>query len=153
MGRISGKQTARLRPIVIQLISRQYSWRSAHVLAPLLLGLFFLFAFVIWEMKGTKYPMFPSRLKQSPRILALTLVITFISGANFFSVLLFWPTQSFNVYGHDPVGVGLRGLPIGLSVLAGSFIVLWLLSALRGHNKELMIVSSIMMTAGKLDQP
>lgn len=61
---------------------------------------------------------------------------------------MFWPTQAFNVYGHDPVGVGLRGIPIGFSILAGACIVLWLLSVLRGHNKELMIVSSILMTAG-----
>lgn len=93
--------------------------------------------------------MFPARLKQNPRILILTLIITFISGANFFSVLLFWPTQAFNVYGHDPVGVGIRGLPIGFSILAGAFIVLWLLSVFRGHNRELMIASSVLMTAGK----
>ena len=93
--------------------------------------------------------MFPTRLKQAPRIFALTLVITFISGANFFSVLLFWPTQAFNVYGHDPVGVGIRGLPIGFSILAGAVIVLWLLSVLRGHNRELLIASSVIMTAGK----
>lgn len=93
--------------------------------------------------------MFPSRLKQNPRILALTLVITFISGANFFSVLLFWPTQSFNVYGHDPIGVGLRGLPIGMGILVGAIVVLWLLSVLRGHNKELLIASSVLMTAGE----
>jgi hypothetical protein len=92
--------------------------------------------------------MFPKRLRQEPRILGLTLVITFISGANFFSILMFWPTQAFNVYGHDPVGVGLRGLPVGFSILAGACIVLWLLSMLRGHNKELLIASSILMTAG-----
>lgn len=107
-------------------------------------------AFGIWEAKFAKFPMFPARLKQSPRILALTLIITFISGANFFSVLLFWPTQAFNVYGQDPVGVGVRGLPVGFSILGGAVIVLYLLSALRGHNKELMIASSIIMTAGKL---
>ncbi|KAL9131146.1 MAG: hypothetical protein Q9217_000847 [Psora testacea] len=128
-------------------ISGMYPWSSAHVLAPLLIGFFLLFAFVIWEWKGAKYPMFPARLKQNPRILALTLIITFISGANFFSVLLFWPTQAFNVYGHDPVGVGIRGLPIGFSILAGAFAVLWLLSVFRGHNRELMIASSCMMTA------
>lgn len=93
--------------------------------------------------------MFPARLKQHPRILILTLIITFISGANFFSVLLFWPTQAFNVYGQDPIGVGIRGLPIGFSILAGAFIVLWLLSVFRGHNRELMIVSSVLMTAGQ----
>ena len=119
------------------------------MLAPLIIGFVFIVAFVVWEIKGTKYPMFPSRLKQAPRTLALTLVITFISGANFFSVLMFWPTQAFNVYGHDPVGVGLRGLPVGLSILAGACIVLWLLSVFRGRNKELMIASSVLMTAGK----
>jgi hypothetical protein len=126
----------------------QYPWKSVHVLVPLLLGAAFLIAFGFWEVYGARYPMFPSRLKKDPRILALTLVITFISGANFFSVLLFWPTQAFNVYGHDPVGVGLRGMPIGFSILIGACIVLWLLSVFKGGNRWLMIISSCMMTAG-----
>ena len=92
--------------------------------------------------------MFPKRLRQNPRILGLTLLITFISGANFFSILMFWPTQAFNMYGHDPVGVGIRGIPVGFSILAGACIVLWLLSVFRGRNKELMIAASILMTAG-----
>ena len=126
----------------------QYSWKSAHTLVPLLLGACLLIAFGFWEIYGAKYPMFPSRLKKDPRILALTLIITFISGANFFSVLLFWPTQAFNVYGHDPVGVGIRGIPIGFSILIGACVVLWLLSVFRGGNRILMIISSCMMTAG-----
>jgi hypothetical protein len=107
-----------------------------------------LIAFVFWEMYGTKYPMFPARIKKEPRVLILTLVITAISGANFFSVLLFWPTQSFNVYGHDPVGVGLRGMPIGFCILGGACIVLFLLSKFRGQNRALLFVSSCLMTAG-----
>jgi len=61
---------------------------------------------------------------------------------------MFWPTQAFNVYGHDPVGVGVRGIPVGFSILTGAVIVLWCLSVFRGRNKELMIGSSILMTAG-----
>jgi hypothetical protein len=87
-------------------------------------------------------------MKKEAKILSLTLVITAISGANFFSVIMFWPTQAFNVYGHDPVGVGIRGIPIGFSILTGACLVLWLLSVFRGHNRELMIISSILMTAG-----
>jgi hypothetical protein len=127
----------------------QYPWSSAHVLAPLILGVVFLIAFAFWEIYGTKYPIFPSRLKQEPRTLGMTLVITFISGANFFSVIMFWPTQSENVYGHDPVAVGIRSIPIGFGIMCGACIVLWLLSVFRGHNKELLIVSSILMTAGQ----
>ena len=48
-----------------------------------------IIGFIVWEAKGAKYPMFPSRLQQAPRILGLTLVITFISGANFFSIIMF----------------------------------------------------------------
>lgn len=126
----------------------QYAWSSAHVIAPLVVGASLMIAFVLWEMFGAKYPMFPRRLGKDPRTLVLTLVITFISGANFFSVLLFWPTQAFNVYGHDPVGVGIRGMPIGFSILAGACIVLVLLSVFKGGNKWLMIASSVIMTAG-----
>ncbi|KAG9669328.1 MFS multidrug transporter-like protein, partial [Aureobasidium melanogenum] len=126
----------------------QYPWGSTHVLVPLILGAILLIAFCFWEAYGAKYPMFPKRLRQEPRILSLTLVITFISGSNFFSILMMWPTACFNVYGHDPVGVGIRGLPVGLSILAGACVVLWLLSVFRGHNKVMMIISSILMTAG-----
>jgi len=102
--------------------------------------------------------MFPRRLKQESRTLLLTLVITFISGSNFFSIIMFWPTQAFNVYGHDPIQIGIRGIPIGFGILIGACVVLWLLSVFRGHNRELMILSSILMTAGmyllqSLDQP
>ncbi|KAK5069331.1 hypothetical protein LTS08_008477 [Lithohypha guttulata] len=139
----------------------QYPWTSAHVLAPLFIGAILLFVlFPIWEIKFAKFPMFPSRMKKEARILTLTLLITAISGANFFSVdfnnqytftnenFRFWPTQAFNVYGHDPIGVGIRGIPIGFSILVGACIVLWLLSALRGYNRELLVASSVIMTAG-----
>jgi hypothetical protein len=119
-----------------------------HTLVPLLIGVALLVAFFFWELYGAKYPMFPRRLAKEPRTLALTLVITFISGANFFSVILFWPTQAFNVYGHDPIGVGIRGFPVGFGILVGACIVLWLLSVFRGGNRMLMIISSVTMTAG-----
>lgn len=126
----------------------QYPWTSAHVLAPLIVGVVLLIAFCLWEMYGAPHPMFPGRIKQDPRVLLLTLLITFISGMNFFAYLMFWPTQSFNVYGHDPVAVGVKLLPGGMAILTGACVVLWLLSVLKGRNKELMIISSILMTAG-----
>ncbi len=61
---------------------------------------------------------------------------------------MFWPTQAFNVYGHDPVQVGLRTFVPGMSIMLGACTTLWLLSVFRGRNKELMIFSSVIMTAG-----
>lgn len=109
-------------------------------------------AFCFWEMYGTKHPMFPGRLKQEPLILFITLVITFISGANYFSIIVFWPTQSFNVYGQDPVQVGIRALPLQICIVVGAFIALWLLSVFRGHNREIVLFSSVLMTAGMYTQ-
>ncbi|KAF2268169.1 MFS general substrate transporter [Lojkania enalia] len=126
----------------------QYEWSSAHVLAPLIIGVVLLAAFVFWELHGTANPMFPRRILQVPNIMLLTLIITFISGANFFSILMFWPTQAFNVYGHDPIGVGVRGIPVGFSILAGACLALWALSLFRGNNKAILVVASVLMTAG-----
>lgn len=125
-----------------------YPWTSAHTLVPLLLGVVLIAAFLIWEWRFASFPMFPSSIKREPRILMLTLIITFISGANFFSVLLFWPTQSYNEYGHDPTAVGVRNIPLGFSILGGAVIVLGLLTYTRGHIRGLMLGSCLFMTAG-----
>lgn len=79
----------------------KYPWTSAQTLAPLILGTLLIVSFVAWELWGTKNPMIPRGLSKAPRTLALTMIITFISGANFFSVLLLWPPEAYNVYGHE----------------------------------------------------
>lgn len=66
--------------MAVQWGGYQYSWGSAHVIAPLVLGLVLLIAFSIYEAKWAKYPMFPRALAREPRILLLTLFITFVSG-------------------------------------------------------------------------
>jgi len=80
---------------------QQNPWTSAAVLAPLVVGALLLVLFGLWEALWAPNPMLPRRLGKAPRTLILTLVITFISGANFFSVLMIWPSQAWNVYGHE----------------------------------------------------
>ncbi|TVY93015.1 putative MFS-type transporter [Lachnellula willkommii] len=53
-----------------------------------------------------------------------------------------------DVYGHDPVQVGLRGLPVAFCVMVGAVINLSCLSIFKGRNKELLIISCVLMTAG-----
>lgn len=119
------------------------------MLAPLILGIIFIISFVVWEGWLAPYPMWPKRLREDPRVLSLTLVITFVSGFNFFAILMFWPTQSYNMYGTDPVQVGLRGLPIGLAIMTGAIIVLILLSYFKGaHLRVLLVIACCFMTAG-----
>ena len=133
----------------LQWGSQQYAYTNAHVLVPLILGFVLMIAFCFWEVFGTKYPMIPGRLKKDPSVLALTLVITFFSGANFFALLFFYPTQSYNMYGNDPVGVGVRGLPIGFCIIGGAVISLILIGVTKGRIRMIMIVFSGIMTAGE----
>lgn len=56
--------------------------------------------FFVWEIHFAKYPMVPPRIFRPARVtMTATLLITFLSGANFVNVLLFWPTEIYNVYG------------------------------------------------------
>ncbi|KAK1758484.1 fungal trichothecene efflux pump [Echria macrotheca] len=126
----------------------QFPWTSAGVLAPLIVGAVLILCFIAWEIWGTAYPMIPKRVGKAPRTLLLTMVITFISGANFFAVIMIWPSQAYNVYGHDPIGVGIRGLPFAFGTLAGCIVSLVLLSVLRGNIKWILFGASILMTAG-----
>ncbi|KAK4170724.1 major facilitator superfamily domain-containing protein [Triangularia setosa] len=123
-------------------------WASVRVLAPLIIGALVLVVFVVWERKGASHPMVPRDMGKSPWNLWLTLIITFISGANFFSVLMIWPSEAYNVYGHDPVGVGIRGMPFAFGTMAGCVISLVMLSWLRGNIKWILFVSSTLMTLG-----
>ncbi|KAK4189227.1 putative transporter [Podospora australis] len=124
------------------------SWSSAQVLVPLVLGIGFLMALGGWERWGTEYPMVPRSMGKHSWTLVLTLIITFISGANFFSVIMIWPSEAYNIYGHDPVGVGIRGMPFAFGTLAGCVVSLVLLSWFRGHIKWILFSASLLMTAG-----
>lgn len=93
------------------------------------------------------------------------LLITCLSGGSFFALLLFWPTEVYNVYGQihcknltrlqliqapgdDPVGIGIRSLPIGFGIIGGAAICLVLIPITRGRIRPLLIFFTALMTAG-----
>ncbi|KAL1636077.1 hypothetical protein SLS56_001429 [Neofusicoccum ribis] len=125
-----------------------HPWSSAHVIGTLVVGCVMIVSFIVYEWKFAKWPMFPGRLKQNPRNLILILLITFASGANFFSVLVWWPVQSESMYDKDPIQVGIRSLPIGFGIIGGSVIVAGLVSLLKGKIRTLITLSCALMTAG-----
>ena len=92
-----------------------YRWNSPLVLANVILGLCFIIAFVVWEWQFARYPMFPARLKEKNLwVLAILLLVTAVSGANFFAVLINWPSQYQNVYAqNNAVSQGIGALPVG----------------------------------------
>lgn len=123
-------------------------WTSAKVLAPFLIGVVLIAAFFVWEMKFAKFPMVPKALfSKDKRSMIAILVITFFSGGNFLVVLLFYPTQCYNVWGADPTQVGIRALPIGFGIIVGAFVSLVLIGVTKGRTTMLLFFWCCFMTA------
>ncbi|KAF2108093.1 major facilitator superfamily domain-containing protein [Lophiotrema nucula] len=121
----------------------------AHNVAPFFIGLVFIIAFFVWEIRFAPYPMAPKGLfRKSKKTMITILLITFLSGGSYFAMLLFWPTQTFNVYGYDHVQIGLRALPIGFGIIGGAVISLLLIPTTGVRIRGLMIFFTALMTAG-----
>lgn len=103
--------------------------------------------------------------KKAKRTMIVILLITCLSGGSFFALLLFWPTEVYNVYGQfyhkplarlqlirapgdDPVGIGIRSLPIGFGIIGGAAICLVLIPITKGRIRPLLIFFTALMTAG-----
>lgn len=128
--------------------ARQYSWGSVHVLVPFILGLVIIAVFFIWESMFAPFPMVPAAVfSKDKRTMICALLITFFSGGNFFVLLLFWPTQVYNMYGNDPLQIGIRTLPIGFGIIVGAFLSLILFGVCKGRTTMLMIFWTAVMTA------
>jgi len=127
----------------------QYEWAgSAHVLVPFVLGFALIIAFFVYEAKFAKYPMVPPKMfSVDKRSMICLLLVTFFSGGNFFVLLLFWPTEIYNVYGDDYLQVGIRSLPIGFGIIGGAVLALVSIPIIKGRTKLLMIFATGLMTA------
>lgn len=58
-----------------------YSWTSGKVLGPLIVGIFLIIGFFLWEFYGPhEYPMLPREIFAGQRVVALAYVIVFVAG-------------------------------------------------------------------------
>jgi len=63
-------------------------------------------------------------------------------------MLNFWPLECQQFFGPDPHEIARTVIAFGFSVATGVILVSWGLSLFRGANRELLIISSVFMTAG-----
>ena len=82
------------------------------------------------------------------RVSILTLLITALAGAQFYSLLNFWPLECQTLYGPDSHEIARTVVAFGYAVALGVIIVDYCLSLFRGMNRELLLISSVLMTAG-----
>ena len=90
--------------------------------------------------------MIPRELFAGQRIVGLAFLIAFVAGMYYYALINFIPVVNEAIYNPDPVQVGLKGLGPGFSVTLGAVFVNAALSFWKGHNRELLLFSTIMMS-------
>jgi hypothetical protein len=113
----------------------------------MLIGLFLIVAWVVYEAKYAAYPMVPGALFSGQRIVALAYIVAFSAGMNFFSILNFFPVTFSSVYTPDPVSIGLRGLGPAFTTAVGAIFFNAALSRFPSHTREVLLVAVGIMTA------
>ncbi len=90
--------------------------------------------------------MVPGALFSTNDVVWKAFVVAFVAGMNLYSLLNFFPLTFTAVFNPDPISVGLKGLGYGISVTAGACVINALLTVFKGHNRELLIFSTVLMS-------
>jgi hypothetical protein len=156
--------TVEISLVALQAGGYSHPWSSEYVLCTLLIGVALLFAFAIWEWKMAPYPMIPHEMFAGQRIVAMAYGIALIAGElkpmscscaqklniflgmKFVALLNFFPVMFRTVFDPSPVPVGLKGLTTGIGIISGSVLFNSALSRLKGHNREVLLLATILMS-------
>ena len=128
-----------------------HPWASGYVLPQLIIGIFLIIAWVVWEWKFAPHPMIPRELYQGQRVVALAFLVAFIAGFDFYSLINFFPLSFSTLWDPDPVQVGLKGLGYGISTTAGAVFWNALLST-KLPARYILMISSILMSKSSQSQ-
>lgn len=88
-----------------------YSWSSAAVLAPLIIGILLGFVFILVEMKLVDLPLIPMYIFRNMTV-AASMATTFCNGAAFYATLYYLPQYFQVVRGESPIQSAVDMLPL-----------------------------------------
>lgn len=93
----------------------------------------------------------PHEMFKGQRIVAMAYGIAFVAGMNFFALLNFFPLMFSSVFEPDPVQIGLKGIPPAFSTTFGAVFVNAALTWFKGHNRELLLFATVLMSTSLPD--
>lgn len=122
-------------------------WKSAQTIVPLILGFFILVLLGFWETFA-RNPLYPPGMFKNTRVFVLTLIITAIAGANFFSILILWPKYVVEVFDFGPTHNGLLVMGQTTGVLFGAGFFSYTITRFQGAIRAQMVISCALMMVG-----
>lgn len=132
--------------VALQSGGGSHPWKSAYVLCQLLIGAALLVIWLVWEAKFAQFPMLPFSIFRGQRIVALTFITVFIAGAQFYSLVNFFPVAFSAMFPPDPIQTGLGGLGFALGGTTGSAIINAILSTKKIEANVLLVVPLVIMS-------
>jgi len=125
--------------------STEHPWRSASVIAPIVVGVVLMVACFGFDFSYAKQPFFPFRLFAQVREFTVLLVLVFVSGMTYISMQALLPQGSLFLFSHDPIQIGIIAIPSGLSQVLGGFILPALSHRIK-HIKIQIVVALVIQT-------
>jgi EmrB/QacA subfamily drug resistance transporter len=122
----------------------RYPWLSMPILA-LLGALVVLVALFVLRERSAPEPLVPPSLFRTTEI-SLAMIITFISGVAMLGAYLFLPIYLQIVRGDGPTTAGLQLLPLMIAVMVGSGASGWLVTAVLGRMKVVILLGTGIMS-------
>ncbi|HEV7651166.1 MAG TPA: MDR family MFS transporter [Actinophytocola sp.] len=124
----------------------RYPWGSAPILG-LVAGTVVLVVALLLRERRAAEPIIPLSLFGKPEI-SLALVITFLIGVATIGAYFFVPIYLQVVRGNDPTTAGLNIVPLMIAVMIGSGASGWLIAAVLGRMKVIVVGGVGIMTLG-----
>ncbi|KIW81115.1 hypothetical protein Z517_04138 [Fonsecaea pedrosoi CBS 271.37] len=125
----------------------QYPWKSAHVIATIVVGFLTLVAFVLYaEMySGVYRPLVPMHIFRDFQY-DMIVVLTTVGGMIYYSMTVIYPVSLGVFFSSDPMTVGWLSCAVGGGTLAGQ-VIGGLLAMRIGYIKYQMIFTTLFMAA------
>ena len=121
-----------------------YPWKSAHVIATIIIGFFALIAFVLYEIfMPLKEPLIPMYLFRNIPWVADTMMVA-LGASVYYGFAIVWPTMVFSLYTSDLTKGGFLCCVTGCGTNSGQIIGGILCRRIKKQKLQ-MIVTAITM--------
>jgi EmrB/QacA subfamily drug resistance transporter len=122
-----------------------HGWAHVQVAGPLIVGLLFILAFVVWQLR-TRAPLIDLNLFKNRRFSLGTLAFTVVGFCMTGVMFVLTPYLQI-VQGNDAQGTGLRLLPMIASMMVGAVTTDWLVKRV---GSKVMIAAGFVGTAAAM---
>jgi MFS family permease len=122
-----------------------YPWKSAHVIAPIVVGALLLIAFGFWEFFFTGDALLPMHLLRIRGYISIVITAT-VGSCVYYSMNIIWPQEIAALFTSDPTQAGWLACTVGGATLVGQISGALALRYI-GHQRTIYISASVGLTA------